>query len=186
MIWYFDSGTGHGWGFALKVAARRPVLNAIKIHPSQKRAWTNEVTYCVQSASSAAAPAGQSRTAPKARDEKRSSCRVRTRLCPAMIITPGELYATECQVYDRSASGARLRIPGAASIPRRFRLFDETQMVLMEVAAVWRRGRDIGVRFLKAARPRKVDAADLALLRAGYNPAQAGPPGRFRGLLCNG
>lgn len=117
-----------------------PLLDAIKIYPrgsatrSNDRAHFDEVTYYV------------GKTA--ALGEKRSAPRRRTRLRTGKIVDPRSLYLIECQIYDWSETGARLRLFSNVLVPSRIQLFEDVSERLINATIVWRRRREIGLRFV--------------------------------------
>ncbi len=80
--------------------------------------------------------------------DKRSEPRWRTRLQSGRILDSRNRVLTDCQVHDRSSHGARLRIPVNATLPSRFRFFDDVAKQLFEVRLAWQRGQDAGIRFM--------------------------------------
>lgn len=55
--------------------------------------------------------------------------------------------AVVCVIQNASASGAQLRVPDAAIIPKEIQLQDETATQPRPATVVWRRTGVIGVRF---------------------------------------
>jgi hypothetical protein len=53
----------------------------------------------------------------------------------------------ECVVQNASASGAQLRVPDAAIIPKEIQLQDETTARPRLASVVWRRTGVVGIRF---------------------------------------
>jgi hypothetical protein len=64
---------------------------------------------------------------------RRTEPRWRIRLQSGRILDSRNRVLIECQVYDRSNRGARLRIPVSATLPSRFRFFDDVAKQLFEV-----------------------------------------------------
>ncbi|MBV8472223.1 MAG: hypothetical protein JO234_02305 [Hyphomicrobiales bacterium] len=52
----------------------------------------------------------------------------------------------DCSIFDRSQSGARLRLFANLEVPPRFRLHDLGSDEVFEAMIAWRRGPDLGVR----------------------------------------
>jgi hypothetical protein len=131
-----------------------PILNAIKVAPGDIGASPKVNVYF---ADTSALPG-----------EKRASPRRRTRLRSGIILDPASLYFVDCQIYDSSKTGARLRLFSNVHVPCRIRLFDEVAKKLTDANVVWRKHREIGICFVPFARPRDLKSAELARLRTGY------------------
>lgn len=58
----------------------------------------------------------------------------------------------DCQVRDLSASGARIRLSGATSLPGVFQLLFTAKQQITPAEVVWLRTLEAGVRFVPAAR----------------------------------
>lgn len=89
----------------------------------------------------------------KSDDERR--CAPRRRMLKSAIAAFNNRFCTvSCTVRDLSDTGARLRSEGSVNIPDTFELIIELDGFEADCEVVWRRGSDLGVRFLGA--PRKV------------------------------
>jgi hypothetical protein len=147
------------------IHAKGPILRGTKIspvesgHSSKGTANFDGVTYYVV------------RTATLS--EKRFSERRRTRLRSGKIVNPRSAYLIECQIYDWSGTGAKLRLFDAASVPGRIQLFEDASERIINAMVVWRRRREIGIYFIPGVRKINLTTAQLASLRAGYNPAKS-------------
>ena len=95
--------------------------------------------------------------------EQRAATRRRTRLRSGKILDSDNRFLVECVVHDRSGEGARLRIVEDVALSSPFRLFDDEQGTLHEVSIVWRRGQEMGVRYLGCATAHLTDAQVRAL-----------------------
>jgi hypothetical protein len=104
--------------------------------------------------------------------EQRASPRRRTRLRSGIIFDPASAYFVDCQIYDCSITGARLRLFSNVHLPFRIRLFDKVAKRLADAIIVWRRHREIGIRFAPSSGPRELTAAERARLRCGYFSAK--------------
>ena len=94
-------------------------------------------------------------SAPRDPSEKRGA--PRRRVLKAGIMAYCDRHCTlPCTVRDISATGARLRSDSAVNAPDRFELIIELDGLEAECEVVWRKGDDMGVRFLSA--PRKAAA----------------------------
>jgi hypothetical protein len=100
--------------------------------------------------------------------EKRASPRRRTRLRSGIILDQASAVIVECQIYERSKTGARLRLFSDVPVPSNIRLFDEVAKRLTHARVVWRRHREIGVRFAPSSGPRELTNAERVRLRRGY------------------
>ena len=77
----------------------------------------------------------------------------RRRVLKAGIAATNDRHITvACVVRDISATGARLRVEGSLTIPDTFELIIEVDGLEANCEVVWRRGGDIGARFLGAPR----------------------------------
>jgi hypothetical protein len=180
------------------------ILEAAKVAPGQSGKGINGATYYVvspaQKAWAGAQERDQAESEPLCRQntpfikeprrgsnlkkihppirDRRSSLRRRTRLRSGKIVDPGSRFLIDCQIYDRSDGGARLRLLASASVPAKIQLFEALPESLTDATVVWRREREIGICFEPPARPRKLSKTELMLLRGGYNPARRYPADR--------
>ena len=83
----------------------------------------------------------------QARD-KRAASRRRVRFRSGKLAGPDGKFLSDCQIYDRSAEGARLRLDQSESIPEDALLFDDERNSLSAVAVAWRRPNELGIRFV--------------------------------------
>jgi hypothetical protein len=84
---------------------------------------------------------------PADKGEKRGETRRRTRLRSGKILDARNKFLVECQVYDRSARGARLRLVANIFMPPRLRLFDDETKLVCDARVIWRRNHELGVSF---------------------------------------
>jgi hypothetical protein len=80
--------------------------------------------------------------------DKRIYPRRRTRLRSGKITDRDGRFLTECQIYDRSPNGARLRLTTATPVPDRVLVFDDELSSLSAATVAWRRANELGVRFM--------------------------------------
>ena len=73
--------------------------------------------------------------------------RQRTRLRSGKIIDPEGRFLTECLIFDRSETGGRLRVPAGTALSSWIQFYDDQSAILYHADVVWRRDRDIGIRF---------------------------------------
>ena len=100
--------------------------------------------------------------------DRRLTVRRRTRLRSGKILDLGNGFLAECQIYDRSAAGARLRVLGNSEIPRAIRLFEDERDCLVDADIIWRRGREAGIRLVNVARGPNLSRAHLTSLRGKF------------------
>jgi hypothetical protein len=80
--------------------------------------------------------------------DKRIYPRRRTRLRSGKVTDRDGTFLAECQIYDRSPNGARLRVTTNSPVPDRILLFDDELSSLSAATVAWRRANEIGVRFM--------------------------------------
>jgi hypothetical protein len=131
-----------------------PILDAIKVAPGAMDSMPKGIVYF---AVKTALPG-----------EKRASPRWRTRLRSGIIFDAARPFVVDCQIYECSKTGARLRLSSNIQVPSKLRLFDEVAKKLTGAIVVWRRDREIGICFTPSARPCELTAAERARLRHGY------------------
>ena len=81
-------------------------------------------------------------------DDKRTYPRRRTRLRSGKVTDRDGKFLAECQIYDRSPNGARLRVTTTLPVPDRILVFDDELSSLLAATVAWRRANEIGVRFM--------------------------------------
>jgi hypothetical protein len=154
----------HGAASNHGIHAKAPILRAIKISPGRSGLSFNgtanfdDVTYYVV------------KTA--ALGERRLSRRRRTRLRSGKIVDPRSAHLIDCQIYDWSGMGARLRLFDSVSVPGRIQLFEDVSERLINATIVWRRSREIGIRFVPYARKCTLTKAQLACFMLRVQPHQ--------------
>jgi hypothetical protein len=79
--------------------------------------------------------------------ELRLARRRRTRMRSAKILDAANAFVCDCLIYDRSATGLRLTLAREVGLPPQFQIHDDETGAVEPVAAVWRRGATLGVRF---------------------------------------
>lgn len=100
--------------------------------------------------------------------DRRGEARRRTRLRSGKVLDETNAFLAECQVYDRSLHGVRLRLLTAIPAVSRLRLYEDSPERLIEARIVWRRRHEIGLQIAAAPPPPKIDAIDLLALRRRY------------------
>ncbi len=106
--------------------------------------------------------------APRLEGERRDGCRQRTRLRSGKIIDTDGHFLIECLIANRSASGGLLRLSGSMALPSRILLYDDQSGVLQPANVIWRRGREIGIRFTPADRSERHRAIADSMRRKFY------------------
>lgn len=100
--------------------------------------------------------------------DKRLEARRRTHLKCGIVLDLHDKFLIDCQIYDRSGHGARLRLAAARKLPRRIRLFDEIAKQMLDAVVAWQRGLSVGVRFPQADPVILTEARIAALGRKFY------------------
>ncbi len=80
--------------------------------------------------------------------DKRKCPRRRTRLRSGKLATLKNRFLSDCQIFDRSEKGARVRLAGRMDLPEHVRLFDDELQVLFTARVAWRRGNEAGLCFV--------------------------------------
>jgi hypothetical protein len=87
----------------------------------------------------------------------------RRRMLKAGVVAYNDRHVTiPCLVRDVSATGARLRIEASVTAPDTFDLVIDLDGMEASCQVVWRKGADLGVRFLAA--PRTVSAKRVQVI----------------------
>lgn len=73
--------------------------------------------------------------------------RRRTRLRSGKVADRDGRFIVECQILNRSDSGARLRLVQPADVPDEGLLFDDEFASARPIEVIWRQQREIGVKF---------------------------------------
>ncbi len=135
-------------------SADRPLIDAIKRDRPGDGGARHDFTYC--------------EVKPKDAGDKRSAPRRRTRLRSGKLLDPRNALLIDCQIYDRSEKGARIRLIGECPVPRSIRLYEESPERLLEANVIWRKDREIGLCFTPNAQPSSISKAQLAHLRGHF------------------
>ncbi|NJO36077.1 MAG: PilZ domain-containing protein [Rhodospirillales bacterium] len=78
---------------------------------------------------------------------------MRRRVLKAGVVAYNDRHVSlPCTVRDVSATGARVRVDGSVSAPDTFELIIDIDGFEASCQVVWRKGNEIGVRFLGAPR----------------------------------
>ena len=100
--------------------------------------------------------------------DRRSARRRRTRLRSGKILDLGNGFMIECQIYDRSEKGVRVRL--FEDIPARpvIRLYEDDPERLSDARIVWRKGFELGLCFIRRNDARRISRTQLTCLRSRY------------------
>ena len=79
--------------------------------------------------------------------ERRAVVRRRTRLRSGKVVGADGQFVVECLIANRSAQGGLMRLPAAIALPNRILVYDDQSGELIAATVVWRRDRDVGLRF---------------------------------------
>ncbi len=102
---------------------------------------------------------------PTGAGERRGAARKRVLLGGKIVYGDGA-YSHDCAIRDRSASGARLGIPGATVLPKQFYLLDLKRGTAFEAEVLWRNATQTGVAFRAAYDLAHITDPRLRVLRA--------------------
>ncbi len=136
-----------------------PLLDGRRLEGPGVRASPGEVTYRVIEPARPVASPG---------DKRGSGARQRTRLRTGKIIDAAGRFLTECLIYDRSERGGRLRLPLALGLPSTIQLYEDQSATLHQADIVWRKAREIGVRFRPAEATPRTRALEAEMRRRFY------------------
>ncbi len=76
---------------------------------------------------------------------RRRSPRRRTRLRSGRLATLDNRFIVDCQVFDRSQEGVRVRLAGRMQLPEHVKFFDDELRRLYVARVVWQRGNEAGL-----------------------------------------
>lgn len=96
-------------------------------------------------------------------EQRRQTSRQRC-LFSCRIVFGSEAFTLDCTIRDVSDAGARIRLPTSMSLPSSFRVILRDGMC-QEAETVWRRGQELGVRFLAPVDLHDPTDASVRLLR---------------------
>ena len=100
--------------------------------------------------------------------EGRRFTRRRTRLRSGKLLSLSGQFLSDCQFYDISGGGARVRVLDGKAVPERFWLFDDQHGQALLTETVWRKGLEIGARFVHDPAVTSLDGRRLAELSGKY------------------
>ncbi|VFU06958.1 hypothetical protein [Methylocella tundrae] len=102
------------------------------------------------------------------RVERRAARRRRTRLRSGKILNRQNAFLIECQIYDRSDRGARVRLLGDVPAPVAMRLYEDYPERLIDAYVIWRKDRELGLCFIQSPASLKISRLQLACLRGRH------------------
>jgi hypothetical protein len=137
--------------------AAAPLLDAVKVTHLSSQNAKQSVTYCVTDVPSNA----------KSQDRRRLQ-RKRTKLRCGKVLDSRGNFLIECQVRDRSVSGAQLRLMRSVTLPRRIKLYDDEYGALLDADVIWRRNSEIGVQFTTKLNAQSIRLGRLSALAGKY------------------
>jgi hypothetical protein len=102
------------------------------------------------------------------RGDKRIATRRRTRLRTGKITDLMNRFIVECQLYDCSAGGARIRLMSDIRIPPWVRFYRDELRTLDTAEVMWRDKREVGLRVMPKQPLSRSDRDAIAALGAKY------------------
>ncbi len=102
----------------------------------------------------------------------RQKLRLRTRLRTGKIADINGNFLVDCQIFDRSEKGARLRTIEPCDLPDHVKIFDDERNVLLVAVVVWMNQHEIGVEFPKGLGNIETDGKQHAALGGRYYAVQ--------------
>jgi len=100
--------------------------------------------------------------------QRRDEPRRRTRLRSGKVANMNGSFLIDCQIFDRSQKGARLRLSESCQLPDHIKLFDDEHNTLSVAVIIWADDRDIGVEFLTGPDSVATDGKEHAALGGRY------------------
>ena len=101
---------------------------------------------------------------PEARKSRRQHVRQRSLLACRIVYGVCDIVV-EGTIRDLSPEGARIKLPTLLLLPHQFRLIIGQDGACFEVEVSWRRGQELGVRFVETIDVKASRDASVALLR---------------------
>ncbi len=100
--------------------------------------------------------------------ERRAVVRRRTRLRSGKVVGADGEFVADCLIANRSAQGGLMRLPSAVALPARILVYDDQSGELLAATVVWRRDRDVGLRFGAPERDARCRAIAGSMQRKFY------------------
>ncbi len=105
--------------------------------------------------------------------DRRSAGRRRTRLRSGKLLDLHNAFLIECQIFDRSHKGARVRLFADIQAANAIRLYEDFPERLLDARVIWRKERELGLRFVRPFAPRAISRTQLTCLRGRYYATDA-------------
>ena len=137
---------------------RASLVTALKVADLSEALVAQSFAYCVTIAKS---------------DDRRSAGRRRTRLRSGKLLDLHNVFLIECQIFDRSHKGARVRLFADVQAPNAIRLYEDFPERLLAARVVWCKQRELGLRFVRQLAPRVISRTQLTCLRGRYYATDA-------------
>lgn len=132
---------------------RGSLVTALKVADLDEARVAQSFAYCVTIAKS---------------DDRRSARRRRTRLRSGKLLDLHNAFLIECQIFDRSHNGARVRLFADVQAPNAIRLYEDFPERLLDARVVWRKQRELGLQFVRPLASRVIGRTQLTCLRGRY------------------
>jgi len=100
--------------------------------------------------------------------QRRQKPRQRTRLRSGKVADMDGGFIIDCQIFDRSEKGARLRLAEEQILPSHIRVFDDERNILSAAVIIWVADKDIGIEFLTGPGSVETDGKEHAALGGRY------------------
>ena len=100
--------------------------------------------------------------------ERRAMVRRRTRLRSGKVVGEDGHFVVECLIANRSMQGGLLRLPTPVALPARILVYDDQSGELLAATVMWRRDRDVGLRFGEPERDMRFRAIAENMRRKFY------------------
>lgn len=100
--------------------------------------------------------------------DRRCAPRRRTRLRSGKLLNFNNGFLIECQVYDRSDQGARVRLPADLAPQSLIRLYEDDPERLLDARVVWGNESELGLCFVRRRGANRISRTALTCLRGRY------------------
>ena len=143
------------------------------VQTDESSVWVGPSVVAARRATEAGAPSGEFtyaviREPVAAGGERRAVVRRRTRLRSGKVVGADGRFVVECLIANRSAQGGLMRLPSPIPLPPRILVYDDQSGDLLVATVVWRRGRDVGLRFGEPERDARFHAIADSMRRKFY------------------
>jgi len=100
--------------------------------------------------------------------QRRQKMRRRTVLRSGKIATINGRFIADCQIYDRSEKGVRVRLSLDVELPEHVRVFDDEQNILFAGKIIWRDTKEVGIEFAEGEQNVEKHGKRHAMLSGKY------------------